>query len=194
MDIADWLTSHGLGEYAPAFAENRIGADVLPELTDPDLRDLGITALRRPQTAARCHCRTRYAGGRTAAAPPGEGERRQVTVLFADIAGFTALSGRLGAEPTHDVLNRYFEVADRLVEEFGGAVDKHIGDNVMAVFGAPVAHDDDPERAVRAALAIHAAAAGIELPGGGTLRLHIGIASGRWWPAAPAATVTGNTP
>jgi len=89
------------------------------------------------------------------------------------------MSERLGAEPTHDILNRYFEAADRLVEEFGGAIDKHIGDNIMAVFGAPVAHDDDPERAVRAALAIHEAAGGIEVPGGGTLRLHIGIASGQ---------------
>ena len=179
MDIAGWLASHGLGEYAPAFAENRIGADVLPGLTDPDLRDLGIAALGDRKRLLAAIAGLGAPEAEPGAAPPGEGERRQVTVLFADIADFTALSERLGAEPTHDILNRYFEAADRLVEEFGGAIDKHIGDNVMAVFGAPVAHDDDPERAVRAALAIHEAARGIELPGGGPLRLHIGIASGQ---------------
>ncbi|HSF95118.1 MAG TPA: adenylate/guanylate cyclase domain-containing protein [Thermohalobaculum sp.] len=174
MDIAAWLESLGLGEYAPVFAENRIGADVLPQLTEQDLRDLGIVALgdRKRLMAAIAD----------AAAPPmpaaGDGERRQVTVLFADIAGFTALSERLGAEAVHEVLNRFFDAADRLVEEFGGSVDKHIGDNVMAVFGAPFAHDNDPERAVRAALAIHQAARAIETPEG-PLALHIGIASGQ---------------
>ncbi|MFQ5565194.1 MAG: adenylate/guanylate cyclase domain-containing protein, partial [Paracoccaceae bacterium] len=179
MDIADWLAFHGLGEYAPAFAENRIGPDVLPGLTDPDLRDLGITALGDRKRLLAAIADLGAPDAEPAAAPPGEGERRQVTVLFADIADFTAIAENLGAEATHDILNRYFEAADRIVEEFGGAVDKHIGDNVMAVFGAPVAHDDDPERAVRAALAIHDAAGAIEVPGGGALRLHIGVASGQ---------------
>jgi class 3 adenylate cyclase/tetratricopeptide (TPR) repeat protein len=177
MDLAGWLASHGLGEYAPAFAENRIGADLLSELTDQDLRDLGVAAMgdRKRLLAAIAALALVDAGQ----AQPGEGERRQVTVLFADIADFTAMSERLGAEATHGILNRYFEATDRIVEEFGGAIDKHIGDNVMAVFGAPIAHDDDPERAVRAALAIHEAANRIDMPQGGTLRLHIGIASGQ---------------
>ena len=196
MDLAAWLATHGLGEYAPAFAENRIGADLLPTLSDQDLRDLGIVALgdRKRLLAA-------IAGLGEAAVASGtskDGERRQVTVLFADIAGFTALSERLGAEVIHDLLNRYFEAADRIVEEFGGAIDKHIGDNVMAVFGAPIAHGNDPERAVRAALAIHEAVRGIETQVG-PLSLHIGIASGQVVASGTGSdshreyTVTGDT-
>lgn len=184
MDTAEWLESLGLGEYAPAFAENRIGPDLLPELTDQDLRDLGITALGdRKRLMAAIAALDRPAGAAVepaaSATPAPEGERRQVTVLFADIAGFTSLAGRIGAEATHEVLNRYFEAADRIIEDFGGSVDKHIGDNVMGVFGAPVAHDNDPERAVRAALAIQRAVRAIEVPGEGPLRLHIGIAAGQ---------------
>lgn len=182
MDIAEWLESLGLGEYAPAFAENRIGADLLPELTDQDLRDLGITALgdrKRLLAAIASLERNDGATSQPAAAPSPEGERRQVTVLFSDIAGFTSLSERIGAEATHEILNRYFEAADRIIEDFGGSVDKHIGDNVMGVFGAPVAHDNDPERAVRAALAIQEAVRVIEVPGESALRLHIGIAAGQ---------------
>jgi len=185
-DLINWLISLELGEYAPAFAENRIGPDVLPGLTDQDLRDLGIKALgdRKRLLAAIAALdgdgddQPRERQAASGEAQQQDGERRQVTVLFADIADFTPLSERLGAEATHSVLNRYFEAADRIVEDFGGTVDKHIGDNVMAVFGAPKAHDNDPERAVRTALAIHEAAHGIELPDGGGLELHIGIASG----------------
>ncbi len=72
--------------------------------------------------------------------------------------GYTKLSSELGAEETHALLNRYFEAVDSIVEGYGGSVDKHMGDNVMAVFGAPIAHDDDPLRAVRAALDIGRAA------------------------------------
>ena len=85
------------------------------------------------------------------------GERRQVTVLFADLSGFTHLSSVLDPEATHGLLNSYFEVIDNIVVNYGGTIDKHIGDCVMAVFGAPTAHSDDPERAVHAALAIHPA-------------------------------------
>lgn len=108
-------------------------------------------------------------------APSGEeGERRQVTVLFGDLSGFTTLSHRLDPEVTHELLNRYFEAVDGIIGAYGGTIDKHIGDGVMAVFGAPVAHSDDSERAMRAALDIHAALAKFHPP----LTAHIGIASG----------------
>ena len=103
-----------------------------------------------------------------------EGERRQVTVLFADLSGFTRLSQELDAEDAHALLNRFFAVADAAIAEYGGHIDKHIGDNVMAVFGAPKAHGNDPERAVRAALDIHVAVARLDPP----LGVHIGIAAG----------------
>lgn len=102
------------------------------------------------------------------------GERRQVTVLFGDLTGFTKLSSKVDPEETHALLNRYFESVDAIVRSYGGTIDKHIGDAVMAVFGAPVAHTDDPQRAMRAALDIHAALAAMEPP----LTAHIGIASG----------------
>ncbi|MDP6707876.1 MAG: adenylate/guanylate cyclase domain-containing protein, partial [Alphaproteobacteria bacterium] len=112
----------------------------------------------------------------TAAAPKTpSAERRQITVLFADLSGFTRLTSELDAEETHALLNCFFAAVDQVVEHYGGSIDKHIGDAVMAVFGAPVAHTNDPERAVRAALDIHGAVAELEPP----LDVHIGIASGQ---------------
>ena len=102
------------------------------------------------------------------------GERRQVTVLFADLSGYTRLSQDRDAEETHALLSKYFTVADGAVAKYGGHVDKHIGDGVMAVFGAPVAHTDDSERAVRAALDIHREVGRFDPP----LTIHVGIASG----------------
>jgi class 3 adenylate cyclase/tetratricopeptide (TPR) repeat protein len=107
------------------------------------------------------------------------GERRQVTVLFADLSGFTRLSSVLDPEETHALLNSYFEVIDNIVVNYGGTIDKHIGDCVMAVFGAPTAHSDDPERAVRAALAIHPAMQSLSEKAGRILKVHLGLASGQ---------------
>jgi class 3 adenylate cyclase len=95
-------------------------------------------------------------------------------VLFADLPGYTRLSQDRDAEETHALLGQYFKVADGIVDRHGGHVDEHVGDAVMAVFGSPIAHTDDSERAVRAALDIHREAAEIEPP----LVVHIGIASG----------------
>ena len=102
------------------------------------------------------------------------GERRQVTVLFGDLTGFTSLSENSDPEATHDLLNRYFESVDGVVGAYGGTIDKHIGDGIMAVFGAPTAHSDDPERAIRSAMAIHEVLAKFDPP----LTAHVGIASG----------------
>ena len=113
------------------------------------------------------------------ATPVSGGERRQVSVLFADLSGFTRLSSGLDPEETHALLNRFFAAVDAVVERYGGAVDKHVGDSVMAVFGAPVAHGNDPERAVRAAIDIHQAVAGLTRDNGEALSVHIGVASGQ---------------
>ncbi len=138
------------------------------------------------------------ASGRAAEAadaPSPAGERRQVTVLFADISGFTKLSQERDAEDTHALLNEFFAVTDAAIGEYGGHIDKHIGDSVMAVFGAPTAHGNDPERAVRAALDIHTAAAQLDPP----LGVHIGlaagtvVASGTGSDAHQEYTVTGET-
>src|SRR5438046_1610145 len=93
----------------------------------------------------------------TASEPPPAGpgeERRWATVLFADLSGFTSYSERKDPEDVRSMVDRCMCTMGEVVERFGGSVDKVIGDALMAVFGAPVAHDDDPARAVRAALEI----------------------------------------
>jgi class 3 adenylate cyclase/tetratricopeptide (TPR) repeat protein len=102
-----------------------------------------------------------------------------VTVLFCDLVGYTRLSQQLDAEEVHAVLERFFARVDGIVESFGGSVDKHIGDCVMAVFGAPVAHDNDPARAARAALAIRDAMPDLGATLGRPLAVHLGLASGQ---------------
>ncbi len=108
----------------------------------------------------------------------GPGERRQVAILFADLSGFTRLSSELDAEELHALVGRVFEAIDGVVEDCGGTVDKHIGDAVMALFGAPVAYGDDPVRSVRAAFDIHAAMARLSDELSRTLEVHVAIASG----------------
>jgi class 3 adenylate cyclase/tetratricopeptide (TPR) repeat protein len=113
--------------------------------------------------------------------PAGEipmGEIRPVTVMFVDICGYTDLSGRLDPEDTHRLLQQFFAVTDEIVVRFGGRIDKHIGDSVMALFGAPVAHGNDAERAALAALAVHDAMPEISAKVGQALQVHIGIATG----------------
>ena len=176
-DITDWLEGIGLGKYAQAFAENEIDLDVLPQLSEQDLEQIGLPlGPRRKLQKAVVAMGGVQASATTAPAEtsaPG-GERRQVTVMFADLSGYTKLSSGLDAEETHELLNQFFAAVDRVVTSYGGTIDKHIGDAVMAVFGAPIAHTDDPERAVRAALDTHKAVAALDPP----LQVHIGIASG----------------
>ncbi|MFO1068367.1 MAG: BREX system ATP-binding domain-containing protein [Geminicoccaceae bacterium] len=114
--------------------------------------------------------------GEPAAQPAAE--RRQVTVLFADLAGYTRLSSRADPEQVQALLDRFFERVDGQIVAHGGSVNQHLGDAVLALFGAPVAHDDDPRRAVQAALAIHAEVAGLAAPDGTPLAVHVGVASG----------------
>src|SRR5688572_16462201 len=118
--------------------------------------------------------------GARVAAPPGPvaGERRPVAILFADLAGFTRLTSEIDAEEVHRLLGRFFEVVDGVIAGLGGTIDKHIGDATMAVFGAPVAHGNDVERAVRAACDIHDAMAALSAEFGRPLATHIGIANG----------------
>lgn len=119
-------------------------------------------------------------------------------MLFADISGYTALCARLDAEHVQSLLNRFYALTDRTIAAFGGSVIDHAGDGVLAVFGAPVAHGNDPERAVRAALDLHAGAAQLADSATGPLQLHVGIASGEVVAAVlsggatPKYTITGD--
>ncbi|MEO8630104.1 MAG: adenylate/guanylate cyclase domain-containing protein, partial [Betaproteobacteria bacterium] len=119
--------------------------------------------------------------------PAGDGERRQATLLAADICGYSALCTKLDAEQVQALLGRFYDITDSIVGNYGGHIIDHAGDATLAVFGAPVAHDNDAERAVRAALDMHAQAAQVTDPLGDVLRLHVGIASGE----VVAATITG---
>jgi len=164
MDVGIWLETLGLGQYAQAFAENDVDFAVLAQLTDADLKELGVTSLghrKRLLTAIAGVATPALSATPAARAAPTattpSGERRQVTILFADLCGFTALSQTLDPEELNDLLGRYTKLVDDLVGRYGGTVDKHIGDAVMALFGAPVAHDDDPLRAAHTALHIHEA-------------------------------------
>lgn len=126
----------------------------------------------------------RFCGGCGAAlvadAPPAEpaGERRQVAILFADLCGSTDLATRLDAEDMRDLLGKVLDAIDAEVASHGGAIDKHMGDGAMALFGAPVAHGDDALRAVHAAAAIHGRVGALAMATGRPLAVHVGIAAG----------------
>ncbi len=180
-DVRSWLAEHGFQQHADLFEKNEIDGEVLFDLTNDDLKELGLSLGQRkkllkaiaPASQPADQPKTRQ---RDIVSP--HGERRQVTVLFADLAGFTGLTASLDPEETHRLLNAYFSAVDYIIEQHGGTVDKHIGDAVMAVFGAPVAHSDDPLRALRAASGIHGAMLDLEQQFSRELKAHIGIASG----------------
>jgi class 3 adenylate cyclase/tetratricopeptide (TPR) repeat protein len=177
--VQRWLEGLGLGRYASAFAENDIDFAVLSDLTDADLKELGIGSLgHRKRLLAALAERGAPRLATTEPAPAPEGERRQVAILFADLSGFTALSRSLDAEQVRELVERFTALVDGVIVGYGGTVDKHIGDAVMALFGAPKAHDDDPLRAAQAALDIHDALARWSVEAGRPLQAHIGIANG----------------
>ena len=135
-----------------------------------------------------------------AQSPASQAERRPVAVLIADLANFTRLSTGRDPEDTQRLLARYFEAVDPIVLQHGGTIDKHMGDAMMALFGAPTAHGDDALRAARAAIAIHRRMAELSHETGIGYGAHIGIAlgevlAGHFGSAGHAAyTVTGDAP
>ncbi len=204
MDIRAWLRRLGLESYEEAFRGHAIDGEVLFDLTETDLERIGVLLGHRKKMlssiaglrAERDHSPFLSSGLRP---PTAEGERRQVTVLFADLVGYTALSNELDAEDVHRLLGRFFACVDRIIAEHGGHIDKHIGDSVMAVFGAPIAHGNDAERAILAALAIRAAMPFLASEAGKELQTHMGIATGEVVASTTGSeshreyTVTGDT-
>jgi class 3 adenylate cyclase len=184
QQIADWLERLGLGQYAQRFAENDISFSVLPDLTDPDLKEIGVSLGHRRQllrAIAELASRKNDAQNTTVPTPPfalpqDTAERRQVTVMFSDLVGSTALSARMDPEDLREVIAAYQKCVADTVRRFGGFVAKYMGDVVLVYFGYPQAHEDDAERAVRAGLALVAAVG--DLKTHAALQTRVGIATG----------------
>ena len=169
-DVVRWLDGLGLGRYAQAFAENDVALDVLPDLADSDLRELGVSlgdrkrllrAIQQMQSpsqpvvalveiSAPQHLSEQILRSRAAL----EGERKQVTVLFADIKGSTELIADMDADAAASVLRSVVVEMMTAVHQYEGTVNKVLGDGIMAIFGAPIAHEDHAVRACYAALAM----------------------------------------
>jgi class 3 adenylate cyclase/tetratricopeptide (TPR) repeat protein len=182
QQIADWLRKLGMSEYAERFAENDIEIDILPELTDHDLERLGLSLGHRRRILRAI----RELGGRAPAAPQtavsaathDSAERRQLTVMFCDLVGSTALSVKLDPEDLRGIIAGYHRCCTELVERNGGFVARYMGDGVLAYFGYPQAHEHDAERAVRAGLALLEAVQKLETVAGVPSQVRVGIATG----------------
>jgi class 3 adenylate cyclase len=184
MNVAEWLQSLGLERYEPLFRDNEIDWEVLPKLTSEDLKELGVVAIghrRKLLDAIAALGATVPAASVTAAAPdassPADAERRQLTVMFCDLVGSTSLSTRFDPEDLREVIGTYHRAVAEIVAEFDGFVAKYMGDGVLVYFGYPRAHEDDAERAVRAALGSLDAVGRLDVKST-KLQARVGIATG----------------
>jgi class 3 adenylate cyclase/tetratricopeptide (TPR) repeat protein len=180
--IAEWLASIGLSEYAQRFADNAIDLSVIRDLTEQDLKDLGVLLghRRRILRAIAELDGAAPAPTETAAEPAlrDEPERRHLTVMICDLVGSTALSARLDPEDMNAVIDAYHAACARITRTYDGFLAEFRGDGILAYFGYPLAHEDDAERTVRAGLDIIAAVARLETRAAEPLAVRIGIATG----------------
>jgi class 3 adenylate cyclase len=189
MDIVVWLRSLGLGKYEAIFRENDIDETVLLRLTAEDLKELGvasfghrrklldaIAALRNDGNAPGPSSDPKAAPAAPSAPPEDRAERRQVTVMFSDLVGSTALSARMDPEDLREVISAYQKCVAVTVQRFGGFVAKYMGDGILIYFGFLQAHEDDAERAVRAGLELVVAVRALKTPV--PLQARVGIATG----------------
>ena len=189
MDVVVWLRSLGLGKYEAAFRDNEINERVLPSLTQEDLKEIGvgpvghrrilleaIAALRGDTGSKASSADAATPSTAPSVSPEDRAERRQVTVMFSDLVGSTALSARMDPEDLREVISAYQKCVAETVQRFGGFVAKFMGDGVLVYFGYPQAHEDDAERAVRSGLEIVAAITALKwsVP----LQTRVGIATG----------------
>jgi class 3 adenylate cyclase/predicted ATPase len=181
LDIDGWLRRIGLEQYAQTFRDNAIDADVLRDLTDEHLRELGLPLgarlkLLRAVAALGTSEQTPASPEITPPAPRADAERRHVTVMFSDLVGSTALSARVDPEDLREVISSYQKCVAETVQRFGGFVAKYMGDGVLVYLGYPQAHEDDAERAVRAGLELVAAVGALKTQA--ALQTRVGIATG----------------
>jgi class 3 adenylate cyclase len=183
MELGGWLRSLGLEQYEATFHDNAIDDTVLRDLTEDHLREIGIplgARLKLLKAIAALPEHAPPAGPPANGAPRGSphdaAERRQVTVMFSDLVGSTALSARLDPEDLREVIGAYHKCVAEIVRRFGGFVAQYLGDGVLAYFGYPQAHEDDAERAVRAGLELIWTVAGVSTRA--SLQTRVGIATG----------------
>jgi class 3 adenylate cyclase/predicted ATPase len=187
LDIAAWLAGLGLERYEPAFRENEIDLGVLPSLTADDLKDLGIVIVGHRRKLLEAIAGLNEASTRVSisqspasagSAAKHDAERRQLTLMFVDLVGSTALSAKLDPEDMRGVIRLYQNTVAGEIARFEGHIAKFMGDGVLAYFGWPRAHEDEAERATRAGLAVIEAVSRLNAPSGEPLQTRIGIATG----------------
>ena len=187
QQIADWLEKLGMSEYAQRFAENDIDFTILGDLSDQDLEKIGVGSLGHRRKLLRAIADLKDVEksspvAAVAAAPAGiprsadTAERRQVTVMFSDLVGSTALSARMDPEDLREIISAYQKCVVETVRRFGGFVAKYMGDGVLVYFGYPQAHEDEAERAVRAGSELIQTVSGLK--SSAPLQTRIGIATG----------------
>src|SRR5271169_6741028 len=183
LNIDGWLRGIGLEQYAQTFRDNAIDADVLRDLNDDHLRELGLplgARLKLLRAVATLGTSEQPPASPEIAptAPRTDAERRQLTVMFCDLVGSTALSARLDPEDMREIVGAYHRSCAEQITEAGGFVAKYMGDGVLAYFGYPQAHEDDAERAVVAGLGLAEAVPKLKTAAGAPLQVRIGIATG----------------
>ena len=185
MDVGGWLRKLGLEQYEPVFREHAIDSEVLPELSEGDLEKLGLPLGHRKRLlkaiAALGSAPVTSVGDASISPGPAlrdTAERRQLTVMFCDLVGSTALSSRLDPEDMREIIGAYHRCCAEQITKAGGFVAKYMGDGVLAYFGYPQAHEDDAERAVRAALGLIEAVPTQRAGPDAKLQVRIGIATG----------------
>ena len=202
MDIDGWLRGIGLSQYAEIFRTNDIDGEMLGRLTNDDLKDIGVASFGHRKKLLEAIAELGGAATATPAAPPvvpapiplaaapppisapveAAGERRYLTVMFCDLVGSTGISAQLDAEEWRDLVGAYLDAASAAVTEMGGHVAKKLGDGLLALFGYPLAHENDAERAARAALSIQRALAELNRKNAGSgkpeLAARIGLETG----------------
>src|ERR1700746_1156358 len=181
MDVGGWLRSLGLGQYEALFRANEIDADILPGVTDVDLKELGVPLghrkrLLRAISGLAAAEILAVPSASTGATPQDAAERCQLTVMFCDLVGSTPLSTRFDPEDLREIVGAYHRCVADTVARFGGFASKFMGDGMLIYFGYPEAHEDDAERAARAGLAVTDAVG--RLATHEPLNVRIGIATG----------------
>ena len=184
MDIDGWLRAIGLAQYAEIFRANDIDGELLGRLTNGDLKDIGVASFghrKKLLEAIAALVAAPEAPSPIPVAATGPethdtAERRQVTVMFSDLVGSTALSARMDPEDLREVISAYQKCVAETVHRFDGFIAKYMGDGVLIYFGYPQAHEDDAERAVRAGLELIAAVTALQAPA--PLQTRVGIATG----------------